>query len=235
MKHALRWVQYGLFAFAFVLLGYCAFDAWSSWNFQRQAKAGLSGKNEAPPKHVIQAGDVIGRVDVDRLNVSVAVVEGAGDAELQHAAGHVSGTVFPGQRGNTAIAAHRDTFFRPLRNIRTKDLIRVTTPSGEYRYRVISTKIVSPENVEVLKSGRDEELTLVTCFPFYYVGSAPKRFIVQARREPQVVEASVVPQPVVKPVKATPKRRQVARTRRVPKPVETPVAKPKHHRWHLFW
>lgn len=192
MSQKLRWVQYGLFAFAFVVLGYCALDAWNGWMFQRHANVVLAEAAGQAPVRPIQAGDVIGRVDVDRLNVSVAVVEGADESELQHAAGHVSGTAFPGEPGNIGIAAHRDTFFRPLRNIRMKDLIRVTTPRGEYRYRVVSTKIVSPEDVEVLNPGRGEELTLVTCFPFYYVGPAPKRFIVRARRVPDAAEALVL-------------------------------------------
>jgi sortase A len=92
------------------------------------------------------------------------------------------GTALPGQRGNVGIAAHRDTFFRPLRNIQRDDVIVLTTLRGEYRYRVVSTKVVSPYDVEVLNSDGTEILTLVTCYPFYFVGSAPERFIVRAER-----------------------------------------------------
>jgi sortase A len=80
------------------------------------------------------------------------------------------------------ISAHRDTFFRPLRNIRKNDVITFTTPSGEYRYRVVSTQVVSPRDIAVLSPGGDQVLTLVTCYPFYFVGPAPKRFIVRAAR-----------------------------------------------------
>ena len=80
------------------------------------------------------------------------------------------------------IAAHRDTFFRPLRNIRKNDIITLTTITAEYRYRVVSTKVVDPADVSVLNAGDREILTLVTCYPFYFVGSAPDRFVVRAER-----------------------------------------------------
>jgi LPXTG-site transpeptidase (sortase) family protein len=82
------------------------------------------------------------------------------------------------------ISAHRDSFFRPLRNIRRDDIITLTTLSGEYRYRVVSTKIVRPSDVTVLAPGSIDSLTLVTCYPFYFVGAAPDRFIVRAERSP---------------------------------------------------
>jgi sortase A len=88
----------------------------------------------------------------------------------------------PGVPGNVAIAAHRDTFFRPLRNIRKNDIITLTTVGAEYRYRVVSTKVVDPEDVSVLNPSDNEILTLVTCYPFFFVGSAPERFVVRAER-----------------------------------------------------
>ena len=88
----------------------------------------------------------------------------------------------PGQDGNVGITAHRDTFFRPLRNIHMDDVITLTTLQGEYRYRVVSTRVVSPEEVAVLDPTGHEILTLVTCHPFYFVGAAPNRFIVRAER-----------------------------------------------------
>ena len=102
--------------------------------------------------------------------------------ELSLAPGHIPGTPLPGEAGNVAIAGHRDTFFRPLRFIRRNDTINVTTDRGEDQYRVVSTSIVAPSDVQVLyPTGRDT-LTLVTCYPFDYVGPAPKRFIVRAER-----------------------------------------------------
>lgn len=127
-------------------------------------------------------GDLIGRIEILRLGISTMVIEGTGDATLRRAAGHIAGTALPGGVGNVGIAGHRDTFFRPLRNVRRNDIITITTPIGEYRYRVLSTRIVSPTNVEVLNPSATQILTLVTCYPFYYVGPAPGRFIVRAER-----------------------------------------------------
>jgi sortase A len=80
------------------------------------------------------------------------------------------------------IAGHRDTFFRPLRNVQQNDIITLTTTGGEYRYRVVSIMVVNPDNVAVLNPDGNEILTLVTCYPFYFIGPAPQRFIVRAER-----------------------------------------------------
>ena len=96
------------------------------------------------------------------------------------AIGHVPGTALPGQQANVGVAGHRDTLFRGLRDIKTNDLIEFETLAGKYSYRVGSTEIVKPDDVSVLQAGSSPELTLVTCYPFNYVGSAPDRFIVKA-------------------------------------------------------
>ena len=102
------------------------------------------------------------------------VLEGADEGTLRRAVGHIRGTPLPGQRGNVALAGHRDTFFRGLREIRVNDEITLTTLSGSYHYRVDSTKVVKPEETEVLEDDGDDILTLVTCYPFNFVGSAPR-------------------------------------------------------------
>ncbi|MEI9976005.1 MAG: class D sortase [Ignavibacteriota bacterium] len=117
---------------------------------------------------------------IPRIGLSSVVVEGAGARELKLGPGHIARTPFPGKGGNFAVAGHRDTFFRALRSIRTNDVVRVQRNDREFQYRVVSTKIVSPQDVEVLDPTGRETLTLVTCYPFDYVGSAPKRFIVRA-------------------------------------------------------
>ena len=127
-------------------------------------------------------GGLMGRMEIPRLGISVAVAEGTQGATLRRAAGHIPGTAMPGRSGNIGIAGHRDTLFRPLRNIRQDDVIMLTTLQGEYRYRVVSTKIVSPSDVAVLNPDGHEILTLVTCHPFYLVGPSPNRFIVRAER-----------------------------------------------------
>ncbi len=123
---------------------------------------------------------VIGRLEIPRLNLAVMVREGADEGTLSRAVGHIPGTALPGNIGNVGLAGHRDTFFRALRNIRADDVIDLETTAGTYRYVVNSTRIVTPRDVRVLRASGGETLTLVTCYPFYYVGSAPKRFIVHA-------------------------------------------------------
>ena len=110
------------------------------------------------------------------------VVEGISATTLRRVVGHISGTALQGHPGNVGISGHRDTYFRPLRNIRRNDTITLTTLLGEYRYRVVSTQVVGPDDVAVLDPNGNEILTLVTCYPFYFVGAAPNRFIVRAER-----------------------------------------------------
>jgi sortase A len=125
---------------------------------------------------------LVGRLEITRLGLSTIVVEGVGKTDLGRAVGHIPGTAFPGQGGNVGIAGHRDTHFRPLKGVHVNDLIVLTTATGEYRYKVVSSEVVSPDAIEVLDPTPDEVLTLVTCYPFYFVGPAPSRFIVRAQR-----------------------------------------------------
>lgn len=124
-------------------------------------------------KYRLQEGDLFGRLEVPRLNMSVMVMEGIDTKTLRLGAGHVPGSPL-------AFAAHRDTFFRPLKDIQVNDTIRLTTPEGVVDYRVRDTKIVPPSDTSVLDETSDKTLVLVTCYPFYYIGPAPKRFIVEA-------------------------------------------------------
>jgi sortase A len=131
--------------------------------------------SKAPPEETLKEGDLFGRLEIPRLNLSVMVMEGAEDDILRLGAGHVPGT-------SLAIAGHRDTFFRPLKDIKPYDLIRFSTKEGSAEYRVISTKIVGPKDTWVLDNMSRDTLTLITCYPFYYVGPAPERFIVEATK-----------------------------------------------------
>ena len=124
---------------------------------------------------------LIGRLEIPRLHVSVIVMDGDDDATLARAVGHLPGTALPWEAGNVVMAGHRDTFFRPLKDLREGDEIRVTTSHGTFDYRVIRMEIVEPDDVSVLAPTPVRSLTLVTCYPFVYVGSAPQRFIVHAR------------------------------------------------------
>jgi sortase A len=133
---------------------------------------------------------LIGRIEVPRLRLSALAREGVDVGTLRGSVGHVPGTALPGETGNAAFAAHRDTFFAPLAGIKKDDTVLITTPDGVHRYRVFSTRIVPPSEVSVLRSGQRSQLTLVTCYPFDYVGSAPKRFIVQAELMPTPARAA---------------------------------------------
>lgn len=110
---------------------------------------------------------------------------------LREGVGHIRGTALPGGLGTVGIAGHRDTFFRPLRKIMPRMQIRLIDKTGIYSYSVDSTEIVTPNRVNVLNIGSRPELTLITCFPFDYIGAAPNRFIVHAHL------LSVSPEPLV--------------------------------------
>jgi sortase A len=133
------------------------------------------GRRPAPPP-----GSVLGRIEIPRLRVSTIVRAGSDARTLQLAVGHISGTAYPGDPGNVGLAGHRDTFFRRLADIRSDDEIRLVTPEGTFTYRVDRTDVVGPRDVWVLDPTGTPTLTLVTCYPFTYVGSAPERFVVRA-------------------------------------------------------
>jgi sortase A len=148
-------------------------DALSS--FKRTQK-----RLESPPP---EEGELLGRIHIPRLGVTAVVLEGVGKRTLRRAAGHIPATALPSEDdGNIGIAAHRDSFFRALKDVRKDDTIELTTLDGTHRYQVEWTKIVEPDDTSVLAPTGQPALTLVTCYPFYYVGSAPKRFIVRANR-----------------------------------------------------
>ena len=131
--------------------------------------------------HLLTIGEVVGQIEIPSLALKAVIVHGDSPELLRRAVGHLPETPMPGEWGNVALAGHRDTFFRSLRHIRAGDLITLHTFSGEtFQYRVESTSVVSPTDIEVIKSSNRRELTLVTCFPFDYIGSAPNRFIVHA-------------------------------------------------------
>ena len=185
MRRFLHWTQGILFASAAALLGYYGFVSADAGIFQHRESRNLDHLLKTAPAPVFGAvtrGSLIGRLEIPRLGLSAMLMEGDDAKTLRRAVGHIPGTPLPGGPGNVALSGHRDTFFRPLRNIRENDIIAVTTLEGEYRYRVVSTRIVAPDNLEVLSGSAGEILTLVTCYPFYFVGPAPDRFIVRAER-----------------------------------------------------
>jgi sortase A len=174
-----------------LILGGVAIFAWYGWTLherttaQRLAKEWLVGTTAVPrtaPRPATRRGDVVGELEIPRLHMSVMVFEGDDAGILSEGAGHIPGTALQSGSGNIGIAAHRDTYFRPLRAVHANDVIALKTPAGTSQYAVTQTEIVRPSDVAVLASAPGRDLTLVTCYPFYYVGKAPERFIVHARK-----------------------------------------------------
>lgn len=196
-RRRLRWLERLFLVIGFVSLGYYAYVSMETWLYQewenRELEAILeSGPPAAPAPAPRSDGTpapsvppapqrgMVGRIEIPRLEVSAMIRTGIDTRTLQLAVGHIPGTALPGQRGNIGLAGHRDTFFRQLRNIRPDDEIRVVTPAGTFMYRVQFTTIVQPRDTWVLNRTSAPAITLVTCYPFTYVGTAPKRFIVRA-------------------------------------------------------
>ncbi len=184
-----RWSRNIFVIIGAVLLSYVGYVLFEASLYQadqtrkfEQALKSATVTRTANPGFVIPEGSSLGQIRISQIGLTAMIQEGTGEETLQRAVGHIQGTSLPGQRGNVALAGHRDTFFRGLRQIRLGDEITLTTFSGSYRYRVESTKVVEPEETEVLDAVVDDILTLVTCYPFNYIGSAPKRFIVRARK-----------------------------------------------------
>ena len=140
----------------------------------------------ASDRAVLPPRALVGRIEIRRLKLSAVAREGVDVRTLRGSIGHVPGTALPGTDGNAAFAAHRDTFFAPLRDVRKGDEVVVTTADAVHRYSVVRTQVVDPSDVSVLEATDAPTLTLVTCYPFDYVGSAPSRFIVQAALKPGV-------------------------------------------------
>lgn len=171
-----------------VLLGWYGLDRLQTAYDQAMASREFEEiRMPAPASHVAASshptpGDIVGRLAVPRVGVSAIVREGADAMTLRRAVGHIPGTALPGATGNAALAGHRDTFFRGLRNIRNGDDIVLSTAAGDAHYVVKNTRIVDPSEVSVLAPTQGPVLTLVTCYPFNYIGAAPRRFIVYAER-----------------------------------------------------
>lgn len=201
----LRWLERSLWIAGFALLGWVGFVHADGWLFQARAEASLeqalsrdapagldtlpgegddTGSPSASPASGLSLalGDPLGRLEIPRLGLSVMVAEGIQASVLRKAVGHLPGTPLPGPSGNVAVAGHRDRHFRPLKDVAPGDEVLLTTPDGTFRYRVEWTRIVDPGDVYVLEATEQPTLTLVTCYPFYYVGNAPERFIVRAHQ-----------------------------------------------------
>jgi sortase A len=198
VKKILVWSQHVFFIAGLSALGYCALVAGAAKYYQARVRDQLLASTTAldtrseppallrPVDTTLRVGSglaLVGRIEVPRVHLSAMVAEGASSRVLRLAVGHVPGTALPWQSGNVTLVAHRDTFFRHLGELKPGDAIRITVPGNQYTYRVTFSDIVNPEETWVLQRATGETLSLVTCYPFYFVGPAPKRFVVRARLE----------------------------------------------------
>ena len=207
-----RWCERGLCAVGLVCLGVYVAACTHSELFQSRENAAFddalvaaiqaedhdtSGWSSARRDHYREVSDVpveaLARLDVPAASISVMVLDGTDDLTLNRAVGHIEGTPQPGGAGNVGIAGHRDSFFRGLRNVERGDALSLTTLEGVSRYEVTKIEIVPPSAVEVLDPTDYDALTLVTCYPFYYVGDAPQRYIVHARKVDHQTHARLGP------------------------------------------
>lgn len=164
----------------YVYLDSTIYQAYEERAFEREAAPDSAALGPAKPHP--SDPSLVGRIAIPRLGVRAIVKEGVDEKTLRRAVGHVPETVRPGVPGNVGLAGHRDSFFRGLRNVRKDDRIVVETLDGRFEYAVESMKVVRPSDVDVLAPTREPVLTLVTCYPFNFVGKAPKRYIVRARQ-----------------------------------------------------
>jgi sortase A len=176
-----RWASFFFLVVGFLCLGYAGYYVVAERAFQSIEMRKFEHSVPLAEPHLPINGQVLGRIRVPRLNLQAILVEGDSRDVLDKAVGHIPGTAMPGEWGNVALAGHRDRLFRPLRGIRVGDSIAIELSSGSFDYEVVSTFVVASSTTEVLRPTNQRELTLITCFPFNYVGAAPNRFIVRAR------------------------------------------------------
>lgn len=197
-RRFLRYLERALLVVGVVTLGFCAWvwaESFLYQSFENRELEKILAAGPAPSTNraegvavrVMAPGSTIGRIEIPRLGVTAIVRAGSDARTLQLAVGHIPGTAYPGEPGNVGLAGHRDTFFRRLRDIRPDDVIEMVTAEGRFTYRVQRTDIVQPSDVWVLDPTTQPSLTLVTCYPFSYVGAAPERFIVRASLEPAAI------------------------------------------------
>jgi sortase A len=196
IRSGARSFERALFLVAFLALGYVAWMKLDRLAYQRIERARLAAATSAVTStttgttgsigvpavrgRTVPASGVIGRLSIPAASIDAIVAEGVDDPTLNRAVGHIPSSALPGEPGNVALAGHRDTFFRGLAKLELGDPIQLVTTAGTYDYVVEDLRIVEPTETEVLAPGSTSTLTLITCYPFRYIGTAPQRFIVRA-------------------------------------------------------
>lgn len=187
MTRRLRWVERVLWVVGTLSVALCVAVGLEGLGFRMQA-VGIGQERTPPTPKTMElppavltpdaSGRPIGRIDVPALRLSAPIAGSVDAGDLRLGVGHIRGTALPGGLGTVGLAGHRDTFFRPLRRIQPGMQIDLTGAGGTYHYRVDSIEIVTPDKVHVLDIAARPAVTLITCFPFDYIGAAPRRFIV---------------------------------------------------------
>jgi sortase A len=204
-RDLILWIERGLLAIGVTLGAWCGAVLLEARFFQQlpvtpaataSTLPGETPRATSPRPTPIAVGSWLARLEAPSVKLQATVLEGTDDGTLARGAGHIEETAFPGGVGNVGIAGHRDTTFRPVRHLRVGDPLVITTTDRVFRYKISRTTIVDPEDVYVLDDADHPTLTLVTCYPFEYIGHAPRRFIVSAdlvgeeRREPDRVDGA---------------------------------------------
>jgi sortase A len=180
-----RYIEYVCWSAGILAVAWVGLVTWSSDRFQTEQARRLEIMRQVPAERRLAGpGDPFGEISIPRLRFSAIIAEGVDEQTLRHAVGHFPESSTPEEGGTVALAGHRDTFFRGLADVRLHDLVILKTPTGKYKYEVVHTGVVGPQRVELVQSSPQSDLTLVTCFPFRYIGGAPQRFIVEAVRIP---------------------------------------------------
>jgi LPXTG-site transpeptidase (sortase) family protein len=192
----LKWLERALLVGGLVLGSWALFIVGQNWYYARMPVPAVDRSERGQVLPGEEAGDPVGtsgaarrhiargswlaRLEAPTVRLAATVLEGSDDRTLRRAAGHIEYTPFPGEPGNIGIAGHRDTTFYAVRNLKAGDPLTLTTAGRVFDYKVSKTMIVDPKDVEVLDPTEQPALTLVTCYPFNFIGNAPKRFIVRA-------------------------------------------------------
>ena len=186
----LRWTRRFFFITGALAVTYVALTLLYARFYQQAAANTLDTQIDAQELHEVslpraaaREGDVLGRIEIPRLGMTVAILEGTTAQTLRLGVGHIDGTALPGEAGNIGIAGHRDTYFRALKDIRANDEIQIQTATSLSRYEVDRVRIVTPDDTGILAPSAGSGITLVTCFPFHFIGAAPNRFVVHAHKE----------------------------------------------------
>ncbi len=194
MRHIQGMSKVGLLAYSLMVCGivlviYVSAQYLGMYRDQRQLEREWAQQQQAPANSTspLPAGapsDRLTRILIPKINLDVVVVEGTSYRDLMKGPGHIRNTAYPGQIGNSVISAHRDTFFRNIYELKKGDVVEVRRNGETYHYEVTGKKIVDPDDVSVIRPSKDARLTLITCYPTYFIGPAPERLVVAAKLIP---------------------------------------------------